>query len=59
MGERTLELHLSLEPGEPLSGRIRADPDAPAIVFSGWLGLAEALQVLREASGGPPGARGG
>jgi hypothetical protein len=46
-----LTVHLTIEPGEGLSGSAVADKDAEAIAFSGWLGLVEAINLLRRRGG--------
>lgn len=47
MGGARLTVHLTIEPGEGLSGSAVADKEAEAIAFSGWLGLVEAINLLR------------
>lgn len=49
-----LELDLRIEPGAGLSGTVAPRSDrAPVTSFSGWLGLAEAIDVLRREAGHP------
>ncbi len=50
MGAR-LTVHVTIEPGESLSGSVVADPTDQAIAFSGWLGLVEAINLLRRQAG--------
>lgn len=58
--EGPLELDLRIEPGEGLSGTVAPRRDrAPATSFSGWLGLAEAIDVLRREAGHPLARRSG
>jgi len=61
VGPSRLVLRLTLEPGEPLAGSLADSTGEGALAFSGWLGLLEALEVLRSRAGhqagpGPPGA---
>ncbi len=47
----SLVLHLTLEPGEALTGSLAGAPGEEAMAFSGWLGLLEALEVARRRAG--------
>jgi hypothetical protein len=51
MGGARLTVHLTIEPGEGLSGSAVVDKDAEAIAFSGWLGLVETINLLRRRGG--------
>jgi hypothetical protein len=51
MGGARLTVHVTIEPGESLSGSVVADPADQAIAFSGWLGLVEAINLLRRRAG--------
>jgi hypothetical protein len=51
MGGARLTVHLTIEPGEGLSGSAVADKEAEAIAISGWLGLVEAINLLRRRGG--------
>ncbi len=51
MGGARLTVHVTIEPGESLSGSVVADPTDQAIAFSGWLGLVEAINLLRRRAG--------
>lgn len=55
-----LTVHVTIEPGEALSGSVYTDAEEPTIAFSGWLGLVEALNLLRRRAGQdlPPPTRG-
>jgi hypothetical protein len=46
-----LVLRLTLEPGDTLTGSLAGVPGEEAMAFSGWLGLVEAIQVLRQRAG--------
>lgn len=54
--ERVEQVVLELEPGDPISGRIRghAGPPTP---FRGWLELSSQLDHLRHASDSPDSKR--
>ena len=45
MGGARLTVHVTIEPGEGLSGSVVADTSDQAIAFSGWLGLVEAINL--------------
>jgi hypothetical protein len=52
--EGALELDLSIEPREGLSGTVAPRGDQARVTrFSGWLGLAEAIDVMRREAGHP------
>jgi hypothetical protein len=51
MGGARLTVHVTIEPGESLSGSVLADPAGQAIAFSGWLGLVAAINLLRRQAG--------
>ena len=56
MGQNPLVLHMTLDPSGPLAGSIVNDSDPVGLAFTGWLGLFEAIEVLRQraaASGEP------
>ncbi len=60
MGGARLTVHVTIEPGEGLSGSVAADTSDKSIAFSGWLGLVEAINLLRRRAGqivalSPPG----
>ena len=44
-------MHVTIEPGEAFSGSVFTDAEEPTIAFSGWLGLVEALNLLRRRAG--------
>lgn len=46
-----LVLQLTLEPGEALAGSLAGDDTGEVMAFSGWFGLVEALEVLRQRTG--------
>jgi hypothetical protein len=46
-----LTVHLTIEPGDDLSGSASSDAGGPPIAFSGWLGLVETLNLLRRRAG--------
>ncbi|MHB1889894.1 MAG: hypothetical protein ACYCUF_03305 [Acidimicrobiales bacterium] len=52
-----LVLQVTIEPGEPLAGSVRGGPAGQDLAFTGWIGLAEALDVVRRRAGhlDPPG----
>ncbi len=63
MGGARLTVHVTIEPGDGLSGSVVADQSDQPIAFSGWLGLVEAINLWRRRTGqamaSPPvGARG-
>ena len=43
----TVVVTVTIEAGEPFAGTLNVDPDEPALVFHGWLGFMEAIDVLR------------
>ncbi len=43
----TVVVTVTIEAGEPFAGTLRVDPDEPGLVFSGWLGFMEAIDVMR------------
>ena len=51
-----LTVHVTMDPGEDLAGSVCAGDGEKSIAFFGWLGLIEALQLLRRRAGleGPP-----
>jgi hypothetical protein len=51
MGGARLTVHVTIEPGEGLSGSVAADSSDKSIVFSGWLGLVETINLLRRRAG--------
>ena len=51
MGGARLTVHVTIEPGEGLSGSVLADQSDESIAFSGWLGLVEAINLLRGRAG--------
>jgi hypothetical protein len=51
MGGARLTVHVTIEPGDDLSGCLVADPGKEALAFSGWLGLIEAINLLRRRAG--------
>jgi hypothetical protein len=51
MGGARLTVHVTIEPGESLSGSVVADAGDETIAFSGWLGLVEAINLLRRRAG--------
>jgi hypothetical protein len=51
MGGTRLTVHVTIEPGEGLSGSVAADTSDKSIAFSGCLGLVEAINLLRRRSG--------
>ena len=51
MGGARLTVHVTIEPGEGLSGSVVADRSDQAIAFSGWLGLVEAINLWRRRAG--------
>jgi len=51
MGGARLTVHVTIEPGEGLSGSVVANTDRESIAFSGWLGLVEAINLLRHRAG--------
>lgn len=59
MGDAGLVVHLNLEPGEQLVGSAGTDTTDHDLAFSGWLGLAEVITVLRERAGQGGTAAGG
>jgi hypothetical protein len=50
-GGQRLTVHVTIEPGEALSGSVFTDAEEPTIAFSGWLGLVEALNLFRRRAG--------
>jgi hypothetical protein len=51
-GRDAVEVHLTIEAGEPLSGTVRVKGGADARPFHGWLDL---LAAINAAHGFPPG----
>ncbi len=51
MGGARLTVHVTIEPGEGLSGSVVADQSDQTIAFSGWLGLVEAINLWRRRAG--------
>jgi hypothetical protein len=51
--EGPLELDLKIERRQGLSGTVARKNERQATSFSGWLGLAEAIDVLRRKAGHP------
>lgn len=51
--EGPLELDLRIEAGEGLAGTLARRDEGRATSFSGWLGLAEAIDELRRKAGHP------
>jgi hypothetical protein len=47
VGCGTVLVHLTLEPGEVLTGSASSGNGGQELAFSGWLGLLEVLDVLR------------
>ena len=43
----TVVVTVTIEAGEPFAGTLRVEPDEPGLVFSGWLGFMEAIEVLK------------
>jgi len=50
-GNRGVTVHVTMEPGEELAGSIATGDNKQSIAFSGWLGLIEALELVRRRSG--------
>jgi hypothetical protein len=48
MAEENLVITLTVYPGESFRGSIVAKAGEPELVFSGWVGFFEAIDVLRQ-----------
>ena len=46
-----MTVHVTIEPGEGLSGSAVAHMGDEVLAFSGWLGLVEAINLLRRRAG--------
>ncbi len=51
MADARLTVPVTIEPGQGLSGSVVASTGDEALAFSGWLGLVEAINLLRQRAG--------